>query len=87
MHRLLIPEISEILKQTFAKLDLCILIPLSFLSPAKGQLAQVLALHLTPFQPTVAKVDSAVTHSNSMSSLRDQIPPKQLSWAQPRPQV
>lgn len=80
-------RIPKILKPTLDKLDLCSLppIPLHFLSPGKGQLAQVLALHLTPFQQTVAKVDSAVTHSNSMSSMHDQIPPKQLSWAEPRP--
>lgn len=60
---------------------------LCFLLLGKGQQAQVLALHLTPFQQTVAKADSAVTHSNSMSSMHDQIPPKQLSWAESRPRV
>lgn len=85
MLHLLIPEI---LKPTLVRLDLCsLLIPLPFLCAGKGQLAQVLALHLTPFQQTVAKAESAVTHSKSMSSMHDQIPPKQLSRAEPRPRV
>lgn len=78
--------IPEILKHALDKVD-PLLIPLHILSAGKGQLAQVLALHLTPFQQTVAKADSAVTHSNSVSSMHDQIPPKQLSWAKPRPRV
>ena len=47
----------------------------------------MLALHLTPFQQTVDEEDSAVTHSNCVSSMHDQIPPKRLSWAEPRPRV
>lgn len=49
------------------------LVSLCFLLPGKGQPAQVLALHLTPFQQTVAKPDSAVTHPKSVSSMHDQI--------------
>lgn len=70
------------------------LFSLCFLLPGKGQPAQVLALHLTPFQQTVAKPDSAVTHPKSVSSMHDQIPPphytprtEQLNLAQPRPRV
>lgn len=40
----------------------------------KGQLSQVFALHLTLFQQTVAKAESAVTRSNSVSSVHEQIP-------------
>ncbi len=83
MLHLLIPEILKLTLRSHSPSP----IPLRFLSPGKGQLAQVLALHLTPFQQTVAKADSAVTHSNSMSSMHDQIPPKQLSRAEPRPRV
>lgn len=44
----------------------------------------MLALHLTPFQQTVAKAESAVTHSNSVSSMHDQIHPKQFRRAKPK---
>lgn len=51
---------------------------LAFLQPlrpsCKGQLSQVFALHLTPFQQTVAKAESAVTRSDSVSSVHQQIP-------------
>lgn len=71
MLRLLI---SEIVKLTPNKLDLWQTSPADpSLSPGKGHLVQVLALHLTPFQQTVAKAESAVTHSSSMSSMHDQI--------------
>lgn len=51
----------------------------------KGQLFQVLALHLT-LASGPAKAESAVTRSNSVSSAHDQIP-QQLSRVQPRPRV
>lgn len=81
--------VTEVLNLTFDILNLYnpLTIPLCFLLPGKGQLAQVLALHLTPFQQTVDEEDSAVTHSNRVSFMHDQIPPKQLSWAEPRPRV